>query len=81
MTVGKLELRQGAPSRALAAFDDYLARGGPLRPEALAGRIRALRALGRTADERRAIEGYLKSYPTGFEAITLKKRLSVLSSQ
>jgi hypothetical protein len=79
VTVGKLELRQNAPGRALAAFDSYLGRGGPLRPEALAGRVRALRALGRTADERRAIESYLASYPKGFEAMALKKRLSVLS--
>lgn len=81
VTVGKLELRQNAPASALAAFDSYLRRGGPLRPEALAGRIRALRALGRTADERRAIESYLSSYPKGFEAISLKKRLLVLSSR
>jgi predicted Zn-dependent protease len=81
VTMGKLELRQNSPASALTAFDSYLKRGGPLRPEALAGRVRALRALGRTAEERRAIESYLASYPKGFEALALKKRLSALSSR
>src|SRR5690606_2893952 len=45
VTVGKLELKQNSPARALSAFDSYLSRGGPLRPEALGGKIRAHRAL------------------------------------
>jgi tetratricopeptide (TPR) repeat protein len=81
VTVGKLELKQNSPARALNAFDVYLRRGGPLQPEALAGKIRALRALGRAAGERAAIESYLKHYPTGFEAVALKKRLEVLSGR
>jgi len=81
VTVGKLELRQNAPARALNAFNAYLKRGGPLQPEALAGKIRALRALGNSAEERRSIERYLASYPDGFEAVALKKRLAVLSGQ
>lgn len=81
VTVGKLELRQNSPTRALRAFDSYLSRGGPLVPEALSGKIRALRALGRTDDERAAIQRYLRQYPGGFEAVALKKRLELLSSQ
>jgi len=80
VTLGKLELDLGAPERALPAFDTYLERGGPLVPEALSGRVRALRALGRADEERRAIEQYLARFPTGFEAPSLKKRLATLSS-
>jgi len=80
VTLGKLELDLGAPERALPAFDTYLDRGGPLVPEALSGRVRALRALGRTNDERRAIEQYLARFPTGFEAPALRKRLASLGS-
>jgi hypothetical protein len=81
VTVGKLELRQNAPARALNAFNAYLKRGGPLQPEALAGKIRALRALGNTVEEQRSIERYLASYPDGFEAVALEKRLEVLSGR
>jgi hypothetical protein len=79
VTIGKLEMRQGSPARALAAFDGYLRRGGPLAPEAYKGRIDALRALGRATQERSAIEGYLSKYPDGFDSEALKKRLAVLS--
>ena len=49
------------------AFDGYLRRGGPLSPEAYKGRIDALHALGKTAEERSAIETYLAKYPDGFD--------------
>lgn len=81
VTVGKLELRQNSPARALHAFESYLSRGGPLLPEALSGKIRALRALGRTREEQAAIRRYLRQYPDGFEAVALKKRLELLSGQ
>lgn len=79
VTVGKLEMRQGSAARALAAFDAYLRRGGPLAPEAQKGRIDALRALGRAVDERSAILRYLSKYPDGFDAAALQKRLATLS--
>jgi hypothetical protein len=50
-----------------------------LSPEAHKGKIDALRALGRTADERAAIESYLAKYPGGFDSEALKKRLAALS--
>jgi FecR protein/Tetratricopeptide repeat len=78
ITVGQLELEQGAPGKALSAFDAYVKRGGPLGPEALAGKIRALRALRRAGDERAAIERYLASYPNGFEAPALTRRLEAM---
>jgi hypothetical protein len=81
VTIGKLELDLKQPARALASFDTYLAARGPLAPEALAGKIRALRALGRADDERRAIETYLSRHPDGFDAPLLRQRLEVLQGR
>lgn len=80
VTMGKLELDLGRPARALGHFDAYLAGGGPLAPEALAGKIRALQRLGRTAEERRAIDRYLRAYPDGFEAPVLQRRRRALDA-
>jgi hypothetical protein len=81
VTIGKLELDLKQPARALASFDTYLAAPGALAPEALAGKIRALRALGRADDERRAIETYLARHPDGFDAPLLRQRLEVLQAR
>jgi hypothetical protein len=80
VTLGKLELDLGAPKRSLLAFEGYLRHGGPLGPEALSGKIRALRALGRDAEERAAIHEYLSRYASGFDAPMLKKRLETLGA-
>jgi len=62
---------------ALRAFDAYLAGGSSaLSREAAYGRIRALRALGKSAQERAAIEAFLRAYPSGPEADSLRQRLS-----
>jgi len=79
VSLGKLELESGSAERALELFDGYAKQGGALLPEALSGRIRALRALGRRADERRAIASYLASYPKSFAAQALQKRLDTLT--
>ena len=81
VTIGKLELDLKQPARALRSFDAYLAAPGPLAPEALGGKIRALRALGKTSEERRAIETYLARYPDGFESPLLRQRLEVLQAR
>jgi hypothetical protein len=81
VTMGKLELDLSQPSRALTSFESYLQGGGPLAPEAFAGKVRALRALGREAQERAAIREYLARYPNGFEAPMLKKRLASFTSR
>lgn len=78
VTMGKLELDVGRPDRALRRFDAYLRNGGTLVPEALAGKARALRALGRDQEERRAIQQYLAAHPEGFEAPLFAKRLREL---
>jgi hypothetical protein len=79
VTMGKLELDLGRPERALGRFDSYLRDGGALAPEALAGKARALRALGRSQEERRVIEQYLAAHPDGFQAPLFLKRLRELS--
>jgi hypothetical protein len=62
---------------ALRAFDAYLAGGNnALSREAAFGRIRALRALGKSGQERAAIEAFLRAYPSGPEAESLRQRLS-----
>lgn len=78
VTMGKLELDLGRPQGAIRRFDAYLRDGGTLVPEALAGKARALRALGRDGEERRAIQRYLAAHPEGFEAPLFAKRLREL---
>jgi hypothetical protein len=78
VTMGKLELTLGRSDHALRRFDTYLRDGGTLVPEALAGRARALRALGRDRDERRAIRQYLAAHPESFDAPLFAKRLREL---
>lgn len=79
--MGRLELEQRkAPARALAFFDTYLSRPGPLRQEALSGRIRALKVLGRNSEERLAIGQYLTRYPNSLETSALRQRLHTLAA-
>jgi len=78
VTMGKLELDLGRPERALGRFDAYLHDSGALAPEALAGKARALRVLGRNQEERRAIGQYLAAHPDGFDAPLFAKRLREL---
>ncbi len=80
--MGKLELEQRKnPSQALKYFDAYLRGPGPLGQEALSGRIRALRALGRGEEERRAIEQYAARYPGSLESGAYLARLRELSGR
>jgi tetratricopeptide (TPR) repeat protein len=61
---------------ALRAFDAYLAGGSSaLAREAAYGRIRALRALGNTEQERAAVQAFLVAYPDGPEAESLRPHL------
>jgi hypothetical protein len=77
--LGDIQLANlGDASGALRSFDAYLARGGELTQEAKYGRIRALRALGRSAEERKAIEEFVAAYPRSVQASTLQSRLEEL---
>lgn len=71
--------RLGAPERALAAFERYLAEGGgPLEGEARYGRITAFRRLSRPQDEQAAIAEFLRMHPTSAKASLLEQRLRIL---
>lgn len=63
MSLAQLHLDQHAPKDALRLFRAYGKRGGPLAEDAAYGEIRALRALGRTADADRAIDAFVRRYP------------------
>jgi hypothetical protein len=79
VSLGELSLSSlNDPLAALAAFDSYLARGGALSQEAAFGRIRALRALRRTPEERTAIERFVARYPNVPQSRVLRERLNAL---
>ncbi|HEX6272882.1 MAG TPA: tetratricopeptide repeat protein [Polyangiaceae bacterium] len=75
LSLGKLFLASGQSERALAYFRRAGASGGALGSEALWGQAGALRALGRTGDERAALERLLALYPSGAYAKAARKRL------
>jgi tetratricopeptide (TPR) repeat protein len=70
-----LELRQ--PARALFSYDTLLLTRPPPRRPALVhlGRVRALLALGKTADARAALAQAMKTEPENAEALELKAKL------
>jgi ferric-dicitrate binding protein FerR (iron transport regulator) len=80
VSLGDLQLsRLHDPAGALRSFDAYLASGDrTLEQEAEYGRIRALRTLGRTIQERDAIEHLLLGYPSGVHAEPMRARLQSL---
>lgn len=79
VSLGQLELGQlDRPEAALRSFQAYMAHPGTLQQEAEAGAIQALGRLGRKADERRAIEGFLRRYPKSIQAGPLTERLKQL---
>lgn len=59
---------------ALGHLGTYLASGGALAMEARLARIRAYRALGRKAEEARAIDEFLEAHPSSLEAPRLRER-------
>ncbi|MEM9193138.1 MAG: tetratricopeptide repeat protein [Myxococcota bacterium] len=77
VTLGRLLLEQGSSAAALSQFDAYLRgrSGGALAEQALVGRARALRRLGRSSAERAAWERLLRSYPNSLHAPEAQRRL------
>lgn len=63
VSLGQLRLAAGKPKAALASFDRYLQRGGPLAEEALWGKIQALAALGRTRELAAAVDRLVREQP------------------
>lgn len=83
VSLGLIELGQlGRPNAALQLFQRYLAGGGgPLAPEAQYGVARALRALGRASEERRALEQLLERYPGALQTRAARRRLGALTGE
>jgi TolA-binding protein len=75
LSLAKLFLASGDSERALGYFRRAGATGGALGSEALWGEAEALRALGRTGEERETLERLLKRYPSGAYAKAARKRL------
>lgn len=73
VTVAQLELELGSAARALRGFERYLASPGALAPEALAGKVAALTALGRSSEARNAARAYLERYPKGTHAESMRR--------
>lgn len=63
MSLAQLQLDKGSAKDALRSFRGYLKRGGALSEDAAYGEIRALRALGRTSDAKRAARAFTQRYP------------------
>jgi hypothetical protein len=72
---GELLLRQGSPAKALAVFDRLASTTGEARERARYGRAAALVALGRAAEGRVALQGYLSEYPAGRFAAEVRRAL------
>lgn len=74
VSLGELQLSQlKDPAAALRSFESYLIREGTLTQEARYGRIRALRALGRTAEAERAARDFVQRYPGSAQAKQLEQ--------
>ena len=80
VSAGDLLARLGDPAAALDQFDRYLARNvrGALAPEALFGRARCLRELGRRQDEADAWGALFGSFPGSLYNRTARRRLNEL---
>jgi TolA-binding protein len=79
VSLGGLLLENGSTSAALLQFDRYLASAASrLTAEALYGRGRALRALGRKNDETKNWQSLLKSYPNSPYSGEARARLEKL---
>lgn len=78
LSLAQLHLAEGNAAAALARFDEYHRSGGELSQEAHYGKIEALRALGRTAEEHAEINRFVTRYPKSLHAAALKRRLGVI---
>jgi hypothetical protein len=72
---------QDNPRGAIRQFSNYLKRPGPLSREAMFGRAEAFRALGDRAGEERALGEFLDTFPNGFYAKAVSKRLKQLRAE
>jgi TolA-binding protein len=80
ISLGDLLLLLQAPGEALKAFDSYLAEAssGSLREEALFGRARCLRRLGRDTDEEQTWRALLNDFPRSTYGHLARQRIEDL---
>ena len=81
MPLAQIELDHlGSPGTALTDYRHYLAAApdGPLAEDAMYGVCTALKRLGRTADESRALAEFLRRFPQSLQAPAAKIRLNEL---
>jgi ferric-dicitrate binding protein FerR (iron transport regulator) len=76
VSLGDVLLSTGDAQGALTSFEAYQRTSGPLSQEAAYGRIRALRSLGRAAEERAAILSFFDAYPQAPQIPSLRVRLT-----
>jgi TolA-binding protein len=84
VVLGQIEVEHLAnPAAAARICDSYLARAprGALASEALSCKASALRALGRTAEERRVLEAFLAQFPQAAQAAESRRRLEALQGR
>ncbi len=84
VVLGQIEVEHlASPAAGLKSCDGYLARAprGTLASEALACRASALRGLGRTAEERRALQTFLGRFPQAPQAAEMRLRLETLQGR
>lgn len=81
VSAGDLLARLGEPAAALDRFERYLATDarGPLASEALFGRARCLRDLGRRSDERETWRELVRRFPGSAYERTARARVDELS--
>jgi len=80
VSLGRLSLSADDAAPALEQFNRYLDGGsGPLDAEARYGRVRALRLLSRSVEERSAIIDFLARHDDSIYAEALRTRLAALS--
>jgi ferric-dicitrate binding protein FerR (iron transport regulator)/tetratricopeptide (TPR) repeat protein len=83
VSLGQIELdRLGEPAAALRHFNAYLdaKSAGPLGMEALYGRARALKTMGRVVEERASLELFLKRYPDAIQTGDARRRLEQIAA-
>jgi outer membrane protein assembly factor BamD (BamD/ComL family) len=84
VALGQIDVEHlASPAAGLKSCEAYLARAprGSLSSEALCCKANALRAMGRTAEERKAIERFLGRFPTAPQAAELRRRLETMGGR
>ncbi len=79
--MGQLLMHERQPEAALKQFDDYLGNDGTgaLSEEALIGRARALRQMGKQGEERATLQQLLKAFPHSIHVPYARQRLTELT--